>query len=101
MWKVSTSRGCLAAVQQPLLQLAQPVRPLCPSALIAPSLTPAPAPRLLCPPLAVRLQAKQFVASRRDELLELQRSLLGFEEIAVREGLKPSEAEIEVRRTQS
>jgi hypothetical protein len=42
------------------------------------------------------LQAKQFVASRREELLELQRSLLGFEEIAVREGLKPSEAEIEV-----
>lgn len=39
--------------------------------------------------------AKQFVASRREELLELQRSLLGFEEIAVREGLKPSEKEIE------
>jgi hypothetical protein len=65
--------------------------------LIAPFLTPAPAPASSpVPSPCPLLQAKQFVASRREELLELQRSLLGFEEIAVREGLKPSEAEIEV-----
>jgi hypothetical protein len=46
--------------------------------------------------LATPELAQQFVASRRDELLELQRSLLGFEDIALQEGLKPSESEIEV-----
>lgn len=45
--------------------------------------------------LATPELAQQFVTSRREELLELQRSLLGFEDIAVQEGLKPSEAEIE------
>lgn len=42
------------------------------------------------------LQAAQFTQSRRDELLELQRSLLGFDDIALHEGLSPSETEIEV-----
>ena len=43
------------------------------------------------------LQAAQFAQARREELLDLQRTLLGMEDIAVKEGLKPSEAEIEVR----
>lgn len=34
--------------------------------------------------------------SRRDELLDLQRSLLAFTQIASSEGLTPSEGEIEV-----
>ena len=46
---------------------------------------------------ASRVQAAQFATSRREELVELQRTLLGMEDIAVKEGLKPSEAEIEVR----
>ena len=43
------------------------------------------------------MQAAQFAQARREELLDLQRTLLGMEDIAVKEGLKPSEAEIEVR----
>lgn len=35
--------------------------------------------------------------SRREELLDLQRSLLGFDAIAQAEGLQPTETEIEVR----
>lgn len=35
--------------------------------------------------------------SRREELLDLQRSLLGFDAIAEAEGLQPTEEEIEVR----
>ncbi|KAI7839381.1 hypothetical protein COHA_006906 [Chlorella ohadii] len=45
--------------------------------------------------LATPELAAQFAQSRREELLELQRTLLGMEDIAVQEGLKPSEAEIE------
>lgn len=48
----------------------------------------------LPPPLVP--QAVQFTQARREELLDLQRTLLGMEDIAVKEGLKPSEAEIEV-----
>ena len=54
--------------------------------------SPLPCPRPPAPP-----QAAQFTTSRRDELLELQRTVLGFDDIAAREGLRPSEAEIEVR----
>lgn len=60
-------------------------------------LVPLLMPPTARPPLPTAPQAQQFTTSRRDELIELQRSLLGFEDIALREGLKPSEAEIEVR----
>lgn len=43
------------------------------------------------------LQARQFVESRRGELADLQRSILGLDDIAAQEGLNPSEQEIEVR----
>ncbi|KAL4430146.1 hypothetical protein ABPG77_004928 [Micractinium sp. CCAP 211/92] len=45
--------------------------------------------------LATPELAAQFVQSRREELLDLQRSLLGFDAIAEAEGLQPTEAEIE------
>ena len=54
------------------------------------------APSLVISALPYCSQAAQFAQSRREELLELQRTLLGMEDIAVQEGLKPSEAEIEV-----
>ena len=41
-------------------------------------------------------QVKQFVSSRRQELVEMQSALLGFDDIAVKEGLRPTEEEIEV-----
>lgn len=45
--------------------------------------------------LATPELAAQFVQSRREELLDLQRSLLGFDAIAEAEGLQPTEEEIE------
>lgn len=45
--------------------------------------------------LATPELAAKFIESRREELLELQRALLGFEAIAAAEGLRPSENEIE------
>ena len=46
--------------------------------------------------LATPELVKQFVSSRRQELVEMQSALMGFEDIAVKEGLRPTEGEIEV-----
>ena len=46
--------------------------------------------------LATPELVKQFVSSRRQELVEMQSALLGFDDIAVKEGLRPTEEEIEV-----